>query len=43
MEAFGSAQQSALSSTKDLQKNVDGSVDLYFGPELPEGVSQSGF
>jgi hypothetical protein len=33
-------KKSALSSTKDLQKNADGSVDLYFGPQLPEGVSE---
>ncbi len=33
-------KKSALSSTQDLQKNADGSVDLYFGPELPEGVSE---
>ncbi len=33
-------KKSALSSTKDLQKNDDGSVDLYFGPELPEGVDE---
>jgi hypothetical protein len=33
-------KKSALSSTKDLQKNTDGSVDLYFSPELPEGVSE---
>ena len=32
-------KKSALSSTQDLKKNTDGSVDLYFGPELPEGVS----
>jgi hypothetical protein len=33
-------KKSALSSTEDLQKNADGSVDLYFGPELPEGASE---
>ncbi len=33
-------KKSALSSTQDMQKNADGSVDLYFGPELPEGVSE---
>jgi hypothetical protein len=34
-------KKSALSSTDDLRKNEDGSVDLYFGPELPEGVSEN--
>ena len=33
-------KKSALSSTQDLQKNADGSVDLCFGPELPEGVNE---
>jgi hypothetical protein len=31
-------KKSVLSSTQDLQKNAYGSVDLYFGPELPDGV-----
>ena len=34
-------KKSALSSTQDLQKNVDGSVDLYFGPEAPEGYEKN--
>ena len=33
-------KKSVLSSTQDLKRNADGSVDLYFGPELPEGVSE---
>jgi hypothetical protein len=28
------------SSRKDLVNSKDGSVGLYFGPELPEGVSE---
>ncbi len=37
---FTDQKKSVLSSTEDLKKNADGSVDLYFGPELPEGVSE---
>ncbi len=33
-------QRSTLSGTDELHRNDDGSVDLYFGPELPEGVSE---
>ncbi len=33
-------KKSTLSSTDDLRMNDDGSVYLYFGPELPEGVSE---
>jgi hypothetical protein len=33
-------KKSALSRTQDLERNEDDSVDLYFGPELPEGVSE---
>ena len=28
---------SRSSNTPDLQKNADGSVDVYFGPKAPEG------
>ena len=28
---------SAVSTTPGLQKNADGSVDLYFGPKAPAG------
>ncbi len=34
-------QKSTLSSTDDLRKNEDGSVDLYFGPKSPEGFEQN--
>ncbi len=34
-------KRSTLSSTEDLRKNDDGSVDLYFGPEAPEGFEQN--
>ena len=30
-------KRSVLSSTEKLKKNADGSVDLYFRPEPPEG------
>ncbi len=33
-------KRTSLSSTDDLVKNDDGSVDLYFAPELPEGVPE---
>ena len=33
--------RSTLSGTDDLEKNADGSVDLWFGPELPDGVRDS--
>jgi hypothetical protein len=32
-------QRPTLSSLLDLKKNADGSVDLYFGPESPPGMS----
>jgi hypothetical protein len=34
-------KRSTLSGTDDLRKNDDGSVDLYFGPEAPEGYKQN--
>ena len=34
-------KKSTLSSTDDLRKNDDGSADLYFGPEAPEGYEQN--
>ncbi len=34
-------KKSTLSVTDDLRKNDDGSVDLYFGPEAPEGFEQN--
>ena len=34
-------KRSALSSTENLKTNADGSVDLYFGPEAPEGFEQN--
>ena len=33
-------KKATFSGTDDLRRNSDGSVDLYFGPELPEGVSE---
>jgi hypothetical protein len=32
-------QRADLSSLMDLHKNSDGSLDLYFGPEKPDGVN----
>ncbi len=29
------------SNMEDVQKNADGTVDLYFGPESPEGGTES--
>jgi hypothetical protein len=29
----------SLSSLKDLPRNADGSIDLYFGPQAPQGMS----
>ena len=37
---INTGQKSTISGFDDLQRNADGSVDLYFGPELPEGVSE---
>jgi len=34
-------QKSTLSGTDDLRRNDDGSVDLYFGPEAPEGYEKN--
>jgi len=34
-------KKSTLSGTDDLRRNDDGSVDLYFGPEAPEGFEQN--
>jgi hypothetical protein len=34
-------KKGTLSGTDDLKKNDDGSVDLYFGPEAPEGFEQN--
>jgi hypothetical protein len=31
----------SIGSLDDLKYNDDGSVDLYFGPELPEGAPES--
>lgn len=31
----------SLASTDDLERNPDGSVELYFAPERPEGVPES--
>ena len=33
-------EKGSLSGNDDLATNEDGSVYLYFGPELPEGVSE---
>ena len=33
-------KRTSLSSTDDLVKNEDGSMDLYFAPELPDGVPE---
>ncbi len=33
----------SLSSQKELKHNADGSIDLYFGPELPKDVSKSNY
>jgi hypothetical protein len=35
------AGSSDLSSRKDLEKNADGSVDLYFGPSKPTGANRN--
>ncbi len=34
---------SRASNSTEVQKNADGSVDLYFGPKAPEGKSRTGF
>jgi len=34
-------QRSTISGTDDVKRNDDGSVDLYFGPEAPEGFEQN--
>jgi len=33
--------RATLSSTDELKRNADGSVDLYFGPEAPEGFESN--
>jgi hypothetical protein len=33
--------RASIKSTDDLRRNEDGSVDLYFGPEAPEGFEQN--
>jgi hypothetical protein len=33
----GASHSSRASNSADLQKNADGSVDLYFGPQAPAG------
>jgi hypothetical protein len=33
-------QRSTISGTDDLKRNADGSVDIYFAPKLPEGISE---
>ena len=33
--------RSSLSDRDELRLNPDGSVDLYFGPEAPEGFEQN--
>jgi hypothetical protein len=30
-----------LSGTDDLIRNADGSIDIYFGPEAPDGYEQN--
>lgn len=37
---IGNGQRSTISGTDDLERNEDGSLDIYFAPELPEGVSE---
>ncbi len=34
-------RRSAITGTDDLKRNNDGSVDLYFGPEAPDGYEQN--
>ena len=34
---------SRSSQTPGLQKNADGSVDVYFGPKAPDGKESTGF
>ena len=34
-------KKTALSGNDDLHRNADGSVDLYFGPEAPEGYEKN--
>jgi hypothetical protein len=36
-----SQQRTSMSSTDDLTRNEDGSVNLYFSPALPDGVPES--
>jgi hypothetical protein len=33
----------SIGSLSNLKYNQDGSVDLYFGPELPEGALESNY
>jgi hypothetical protein len=33
----------SLSSQQDLKYNQDGSIDLYFGPDLPQGGARSNY
>jgi len=35
--------KSSTGSHLDIATNEDGSVDLYFGPEKPEGVEETNF
>ena len=37
---IANGQRSTLTGTDDLKRNRDGSVDIYFAPELPKGVSE---
>jgi hypothetical protein len=30
-----------MSSRKDIEKNADGSVDIYFGPTKPKGANKN--
>ncbi len=34
-------QKAGLSSLGDLKKNADGSIELYFGPEAPQGMESN--
>ena len=34
-------KREALGSTNELKANDDGTIDFYFGPELPEGAPES--
>ena len=38
---INNGQRSTISGTDNLTRNADGSVDIYFAPQLPQGVSET--